>query len=1618
MTSRPGLGIHESLQHRGSGGPPRSNVRRRSSKQANNTAQHVPQLDCIDPALDSDRRPAAKVVAKGRGPGSTKSKPAPLDGLHTSSYDGVRPAPRGKPPLFFSMLPSDVADVPLQSPQGQTAATTVNLPVPPRPGSSLPGGGSQTRRIVPGGTGVKHEHVMKLPSLEAPAVAMVFSGGKTADLFPWIGNHPEDTLSEGVVKNGFSNKVQIMNETNTARPGLWPTLKSKSGLSTLSTLFVAVLDKRQSCGRVTSTNTFKPPPRLTLRDSTRETWLHDLANPTIGLRRLSRTIPHGITGKVLLEQCLNKNIPIPRALWLAKCVGINEMRAHKRKGQPGTNSWVRGWTIAVEQFLDVTIASIGQMEWKPRITYALQLVTHLYKEHLLEADHFLEWILSNLETCLPERLFIWLLLISINWTDLTISRRRGKRLAEYLLCHAEKLYQVEEECPTSPLLGFLENTISRVLVTQPSCLLKPQTWGKHRSILDQLSRRKPHPQLAQIIASLDQRNRWLSSPMNDVLPDARKPPRCIYNLLDAIDYTARIRIEKLAFDCMEFNANACSLIGTVLRWASSLYREGSHRVYLVTRLIRRWGHEGADVDGCILSYLHSSSEDRSIEHSVVFRVVAELVRSKTFSIGKYLQWLIASGALTRDQEVKSPSSWALRLITEIPLSGLPEQIRNLRYTLLRGTAYTAETERLALDDSEETIRQQMPDVFETDTMVDFASAPTIQTPSATIRLELGAWLRQQVAAQVEMVERVPTKDPSVEGSGIVCRISPRSFHVVRSYLESFGDFSILADVIGIVATSLDCQVLASAADTLHYNHRAFRTVGAFEPLFDKVAMRYAAIRTVRFPDKDLLVSLKDLAHTARADDQLMQLLAFDLSRYEQKNSAAACSPASDNMADAVPATVSDAEHEIDRILSSGTTMDQQIMTRVFNKIVHNLEELIGKSHPYFENQSVWFHRLRMFNESTFEGILSEWVASLLDNHYTQLLSAALPPLVTSGCLTLSRFLEVTKFCTNKHQSSHPEEALGIYMTSLAAVLPSEQLSTLCQPQDAYRYRLEQQKLCQDPAGRVITALQEMLVLGSGQLSPQGQSRFNRFLSTHPLVTVVRYFAIHDTKFLSRSLDMAQSSSSEETASLVKTLLVGLIDPLNQLGLNKKSPEQQISVIVNCADDLSLPFCQLHVQQLFSSGNGSAETTKDTVSAALLEAVRIAVEKDQSSWPDIVAGLSADLTSKLRAHAERETLDASASVNNKPAEELALPNKEDSASAQKYFAIVKCTPSPEKEGQPGILPALVERLKGVLDVLILLDDASKDVGQTASLHPESLFCTWLNVLLHLALVHGTVVYQKVGSQHQAALLWTLRSILIHPILHFYPLITQRLFDIATLISDSLSDEARFHLARADAVKSNDDARCAFIFGTTPSPDGWLILTKPAVPSTTAQPVVASQTQPQHATQNPAAMNRRPSQQPQGAGYASLQRAPSQQYPPPQIHAQQQQPAPPHSPYPHHAQQPVRPVSRLQRLSSNTTDPHAQFSQLQQMQQNLAQQRSSQTSPAPPPQRQASYSSQPPGAAAGKPGVAKQMDTTPSSSADMRMYPFAMPRWEVLPESSGNPAGNETAISLSLFGARRV
>jgi mediator of RNA polymerase II transcription subunit 12 len=1285
------------------------------------------------------------------------------------------------------------------------------------------------------------------------------------------------------------------------------------------------------------------------------------------------------------------------------------MRSHKRKGQAGTITWVRGWTSSVEQFLEAIIAAIGREEWKPRITYALRLVTNLYREYLLEGEHFLDWILKSLDTSSSERLFIWLLVASVYWKDLIETRRRGRRLAESLLCQAEKLSQLDDGDNNSPIQGFMNNVLANLIISSPSSLLLPKVWDKYKGLLHRVAEARPDRDMARRLADLNRRNRRLMSRTSKLSPETDSSSQTFLSLLDSVDYRSTIHIEALCSQCMELLSDTQILISKALHWASSIYREGAHRVYLVIRLLRRWNRLGFDTDSGILSFLRSMGTRKDIDIRNISKIVAELVRSKTFSVGKYLQWLIATGSLNANQDLMEPTAWPVRLLTEIPLSGLPVEIRNLRNTLLQGSGFSAAAEERMFNLTQESIKQHIPNLFDMATLVDHPPEINTANLSSTIRLELSVWLRQQVAENVEMVEQVSSKHTSSEEDTPVSTISVSDFYAIRSYIEDVGDISILADIVGIVSTSMDYAVLAALADTLHYHYKSLSAIGALKPLFQKVISRYTSLRNLRFPDREYVLSLLDLARTAKADSQLVQLLQDDLIRCDQRSAIAACSPVSDNMGEAAH-TGLEGDDEIDRILSSGTSMDQQIMSRVFSKISSRLERQVSKGSTSPDSCASWFHRLRSFEDKAFDKLVSEWISSLLMNLQGKVMLAALPPLVTSGCFTFSQFVELSRRSIESRKASSDDGVVRMCVEALNALLPSDNLNRLCPSYDAYRYRLQQRKFCQESNGEVLAFIREAIGTCASQSSGI-DAQISGLIASNRLRSIIRYFAIYDRKSLDEVFGI-ESSSAEAVSSCMKSLLDGLLDPSGSLCLADSTIENQVTNVVNAADELSLPFCQLELRHIFSVNPPQSEAY-NAASNALLDSIKTAVEEDQPSWSELVAGLDNDLNTKIREHAEREILNGSAFLTSSKDTTSRTTESDDKAFIQRYLTVINSTASDTRpDGQSQTFTTLVERLRSTVEALGKTTDPASVQSSVATVTlPGERFCIWLNALLELSVIQIALPIAKTPNQTQAAFLWCLRSLFTHSSLQAFPSMMEFAFDIATVFSDIISEEVRNHLMKLDNAKTLDDARCAFIFGSGPPLDGWLGLVKSPTTSMVPQATPSQ-------SQSPSAMppqNQQPYQNPQfnSPSPVPLHRSLSQQ----QQQQAQARMYPQYNQQPQHSQH-KQMLPQFPRMNSAPQqNPQMQPTPTQQMQMNFAQQRAGAPSPIAGQRQLPSQPSTPqsvsqPAGTAAKAGLQRQ------DKPEVRPIPFSLRRWEIIPESGGNGSGNETALSLSLFGARKV
>ena len=237
------------------------------------------------------------------------------------------------------------------------------------------------------------------------------------------------------------------------------------------------------------------------------------------------------------------------------------------------------------------------------------------------------------------------------------------------------------------------------------------------------------------------------------------------------------------------------------------------------------------------------------------------------------------------------------------------------------------------------------------------------------------------------------------------------------------------------------------------------------------------------------------------------------------------------------------------------------------------------------------------------------------------------------------------------------------------------------------------------------------------------------------------------------------------------------------------------------------------------------------------------------------------------------------------------------------------------------------------------------------------------------------------------MWNLRNLFTDPHMEAFPSTTRYIFDVAVLVSDHISEDVRKSFISPTCVKCCRDSRCSFVFGPVTQYDGWLGLTKSVGPTTNMQNSSSSQQ---------VASPVQPQMQNYGAGTPASQRSSGQQQGRAFAYPQQQQSHKLLS-------------QQLQRLgSSGQNNQSSQMQQMQQMQ-AMAQQRQV---PSIGGQLQRVPATQM------SPSTTAKNSSGRQERKDIKPTPYSLSRWEILPESGGNVGGNETAISLTLFGARRA
>ncbi|KAI6775485.1 hypothetical protein HG530_002243 [Fusarium avenaceum] len=1254
-----------------------------------------------------------------------------------------------------------------------------------------------------------------------------------ADFFPWHGQHHEDEWSSEAITKGTWDKVNLnVPETSSAKLAIFPALKQKTGLNALSTIFMGVLNQRRHRGQITAPSTFKPPPRVTLTDTKREVWLKDLANPAISLRRLSRTIPHGIRGRTLLDQCLNKNVPAERAVWLAKCVGANEIRGLKRKGvngafvMGGELKWARDWTVFVEQFVDAVVAGFAENDWKNRVTYAIRLASNLYSEQLLDRDHYLDWIVSGIENSLQSRIPMWLLIAQIYWKDLLRSRKYGRRLVFALLSHLHVIFNDPDQDILVQLSNKLSTLLGTLVLTNPESFINPGAWPRYKDTLH-VSLRSDHEPTRKALHTIHSRNSRL------VVSSTASPPAGRSQLVKLLDASLKeCNDHHLAAKCWETSENKPLIMKTVVEWATSFHRPGLAKVYAAARLIRQWSQFRVNPTTPILETIDTIANQDSTRKNLVYHLVTELVRTGHFSVSQYMQWTIARGGYHNEAEIDpvfGPCS--SRLLVELPLHALSEKKRAERGNLLRraGNYSIIEEEQdiaNAIKYVRHTVGLPLPPgdpLSERKPMSLKKLLQRIGSSSSALRSSIGAHLRDVLTGQLTSKNHAP--------------LPLSMYNSIRSIMETAEDYTMLSDVLAACTKTADSDVLASVADTVHSNLQIFSTLGSADGLFNSLVERLKLMNEEQgIVPRPLLAALSSLAQRMAGHEVIASQLRQELLQSDRNNAIDACSPVSDIVAAPAQHAENELAEDVEKTLSSGTRLDPPTMNKLFRTIIPALERGWLKEDDTRRVFATLLARIRVFDAHHFDKLMTDWTSHIRSMSGRSPLTSLFPLLVSTGCLAMPIIMSTASPPSASLQNSPSDPPTRQYGPAtylqelLQLVIMPLPVATGLSAEERYRFHTEQKCAKFEQSKGLLNLVRNALLEYS---TLRTQANGIEFPLDNPacqesLLETLRTLVLVDSSAVSNALGI--KSLPAEAVGLVRKVTTKLLIPGD-------SGDTQISFdhILQIANELTLPFCQLKLNLDLSLPQPNSNDGQDQGSSRFeifAKAMDRAIEAGNIMWTSLLPCLSDDITQHLKSQAQTGFLDLIPSL--KAPEFIDTGSRQSLRMAENLLEVVEAIISgqaPPKMAQLSL--GMVEKLTDLWEIIAAGPQERPNCHAAVLQH-------WLPAMLRFVTLHSlsseppsaplptaSATRPPIPAVHdtRARIILVLCGLLLE--LETLPpaivgSLAQQVFDIAILLVDALPEDLRANCAKTILLTpgglpnqgTSSDPRLYYLFSSLP------------------------------------------------------------------------------------------------------------------------------------------------------------------------------------------------------------
>lgn len=1049
---------------------------------------------------------------------------------------------------------------------------------------------------------------------------------------------------------------------------------------------------------------------------------------------------------------------------------------------------------------------------------SIRLATNLYTEQLLDRDHYMEWLLSGVENSPRSKLPMWILVLQLYWNDLLRLRKTGRRLTISLLNHLTAIQTDPDRDLLMQLYTRIASLLTSLMSTNPESFVSPPTWPRHRDVLmDTVINGDPFIQCAY--EAIDNRNGWLVAGNNTSTQSIHQ------RMTKLLDPTLHHPFsDAITSQCWSLGSDKIAIVQTLLDWSTSPLRPGLVKIYVAVSLLRTWNKLGLDLTAALLDYLDVVPPDHEERKRLVYHLVSELARSGDFSSARYIQWLISRGGLSDAAEVDPIAPCASRLLVELPTHTMSSSLRCMRANLLRRASFDTEAEKTDSANALKLLKHGLglplsPDdpVSRKKPMSAARLAKPISRSSRALQAYLGSVLRDEVA---NMMDYSPEE------------MSCATFQFCRTILEAAEDYGMLLAIVKLSIKSSNPDILASCADTINLQLPTFAPLEDVKQLFDSLLGSLRAISQEQgvSSTRALLASLADLAGRIPGFKDRSQQLRDELLQCDRSSAIDACSPVSDNMASHRQDFEGMIYEEIEKMLTSGTSIDPPTMQRLFKTIIERFEVSWTKSVEMQRTCLPLLTRLRAFDYHRFDVIMGEWVDRMKSTPGRPPLVQTLPLLVGHGCLSLATSM---KACL---QSVPQPDATTLSippfsqeMVQLASMrLPS---CTILTAEERCRFHIQQDTLLHEHA----EGLRHLLRRALTEYCESGKAG----IPDQPLDQPRCWQAVVD---LFKNLVLLDPTLLAE-ALTPKTITPGfreVVESLTSRALSlgdAAAPQVSFDEILETANELSLPFCQVKLSlSLADDVHSPGEDQTESHLGLFTKAMERAIETRSVMWTRILPHLNDGIAQHIKNEVQVRFLELFPSTKTLTSVD---PTSEGTLQmASSLLSVIDSIAGGHTTHRAQLLPVMSDKLSELWDILAGDDEEKKRTR-------AAVLTSWLPLMLRFISMNVvntgpdtvSALTPSAGSsvrtspntaqtELRSKILLSLAGILqeledLDPSeaqLAQRSNLSQQVFDVALVLVDNLPDEARAHCARlilsADSSNSTSDPRLRYLFSYTP------------------------------------------------------------------------------------------------------------------------------------------------------------------------------------------------------------